>query len=159
MNRLKSCGLGAAAVSLLLSANASAAPLAQQYGAFGIVTYDPEPKTGYEAWAEENSITGAWDEKDASGIHNVFRYVFGVESGAFTNPPLIDIAFEDGKVVIKTPPVVNSEGVTVSVVESSDVAGKTVTATKAVDAAGSTEFTKDSAAASRFYRLKAEATE
>lgn len=159
MNRLKSCGLGAAAVSLLLSMNAAAATLAQQCGAFGIVTYDPEPKTGFEAWAENNGIAGAWNETDASGIHNVFRYVFGVESGAFTNPPLIDIAFEDGKVVIKTPPVANSDGVTVTVVESSDVAGKTVTATKAVDAAGNTEFTKDSAAASRFYRLKAEATE
>ena len=76
----------------------------------------------------------------------------------FTNPPLIDIAFEDGKVVIKTPPVVNSDGVTVSVVESSDVAGKTVTATKAVDASGSTEFTK-SAESPRFYRLSAEVTE
>ena len=56
--------------------------------------------------------------------------------------------------MIKTPPVVNSDGVTVSVVESSDVAGETVTATKAVDASGSTEFTK-SAEAPRFYRLKA----
>ena len=96
MSRLMSYGLGAAAVSLLLSMNASAAPLAQQRGVFGIVTYDPEPKSGYEAWAEENSIAGAWDEADDSGIHNVFRYVFNVRSGAFTNPPLIDIAFGDG---------------------------------------------------------------
>ena len=114
---------------------------------------------GYGAWAEDNGITGAWNEKDASGIYNVFRYVFGAPGGAFANPPLIDIALEDGKVVVKTPPVVNSDGVTVSVVESSDVAGETVTATKAVDASGSTEFTKDSTATSRFYRLSAEETE
>ena len=114
---------------------------------------------GYGAWAEDNGIAGAWNETDASGIHNVFRYVFGVPGGAFANPPLIDIALEDGKVVIKTPPVANSEGVTVSVVESSDVAGETVTETKAVDAAGRTEFAKDSAATSRFYRLSAEETE
>lgn len=37
------------------------------------------------------------------------------------------------------------------------LAGETVTATKAVDASGSTEFTK--AAASRFYRLSATMTE
>ena len=121
-----------------------------------ILQYWPE-KTGYETWAEENGITGAMDET-SGGIYNVFRYVFDVPSGAFAETPLIDIAFEDGKVVVKTPPVVNSDGVTVSVVESSDVAGKTVTATKAVDAAGSTEFTK-SAESPRFYRLKAEVTE
>ena len=81
-----------------------------------------------------------------------------VPSGAFEDTPLIDIAFEDGKVVVKTPPVVNSDGVTVSVVESSDVAGKTVTATKAVDATGSTEFDK-SAESPRSYRLSADVTE
>ena len=43
MSRLKSCVLGAAALSLLLSMNAVAAMLAQQSGAFGIVTYDPVP--------------------------------------------------------------------------------------------------------------------
>ena len=75
------------------------------------------------------------------------------------NPPLIDIAFEDGKVVIKTPPVVNSDGVTVSVVESGDVAGKTVTATKALGATGRAEFTPPGSATSRFNRLKAELTE
>ena len=43
MSRLKSCMLGAAALSLLFSMNAAAATLAQQCGAFGIVTYDPVP--------------------------------------------------------------------------------------------------------------------
>ena len=45
MNKLRvaSCGLRALAASLLLSVNASAATLARQFGAFGIVTYDPAP--------------------------------------------------------------------------------------------------------------------
>ena len=43
MSRLISCGLGAAVLSLTLSMNAAAATLAQQCGAFGIVTYDPVP--------------------------------------------------------------------------------------------------------------------
>ena len=158
MNRLKSCGLGAAAVSLLLSMNAAAATLAQQCGAFGIVTYDPEPKTGFEAWAENNGIAGAWNETDASGIHNVFRYVFDVTSGVFEETPLIDIDVEDDKVVVKTPPVVNSDGVTVSVVESSDVAGETITDTKELTEEGSAEFDK-SAATPRFYRLSADVAE
>jgi hypothetical protein len=43
MNKLRigSCSLGVAALALLLSAGASAVPLAQQCGAVGIVTYDP----------------------------------------------------------------------------------------------------------------------
>ena len=117
--------------------------------------YEPV-KNGYEAWAEENGITGAWDAT-SGGIHNVFRYVFGVPEGDLP-APIIDIALEDGQVVVKTPPVANLDGVTVSVVEYSDLACKTVTATKAVDAAGSTTFTK-SDGSMRFYRLKADATE
>ena len=42
MSRLTSCGLVAAA-ALMLSMDAAAATLAQQCGAFGIVTYDPVP--------------------------------------------------------------------------------------------------------------------
>ena len=116
-----------------------------------------EPLTGYAAWAEDNGITGAWNET-SGGIYNVFRYVFGQPTGVFPLITGIDVDVGESEVVITTSAVVNSDGVTVSVVESSDVAGKTVTATKAVDAAGSTEFTK-SAESPRFYRLKAEVTE
>ena len=55
---------------------------------------------------------------------------------------------------MKTPPVVNTSGYAVSVVESSDVAGKTVTERKSLDATGRTAFATGSAA-SRFYRLSA----
>ena len=161
MNRHKSCGLCAAAVSLLLSMNAAAATLAQQCGAFGIVTYDPEPKTGFEAWAENNGIAGAWNETDASGIHNVFRYVFGQPTGDF--PLITGIDVGESEVVITTTPlaVVNSDGVTVSVEESSDLAFavETVTDTQPLEPEGRAEFTKDPAAEFRFYRLKADVTE
>ena len=43
MSKYASYGLGVAALSLLLSASVEAVPLAQQYGAFGIVTYDSIP--------------------------------------------------------------------------------------------------------------------
>ena len=114
-----------------------------------------EPLTGYAAWAKNNGITGAMDET-SGGVYNVFRYVFDVPSGAFEGTPLIDIAFVDGKVVVKTPPVVNSDGVTVSVVESSDVAGTedVVSHTLEEAASGMTKYDD-----SRFYRLKAEETE
>ena len=105
---------------------------------------------GYGAWADANGVTGAWNET-SGGVYNVFRYVFNMTSG-YAGITGIDVG--ESNIVITTPAVANADGVTVSVVESSDVAGETVTATKAVDATGSTEFTKGDAA-SRFYRLSA----
>lgn len=154
--RILCYALGVVALALPLSMNASAATLAQLCGAFGIVTYDPAPVDGYAAWAEANGVTGEMGDKDANGIYNAFRYVFGQPTGDFALIAGIDVG--ESEVVITTPAVANSDGVTVSVVESSDLAGETVTATKAVDASGSTEFTK-SAETPRFYRLKAEVTE
>ena len=119
--------------------------------ASGSVTYDSSP---YENWAAANGVAGTWDTTDASGIHNVFRYVFGQPTGAFTNPPLIDIEIEGGNAVVITPPVSTTVGFAVSVVESCDVAGATVTRRKPLDATGRTEFPMGSAA-SRFYRLSA----
>ena len=110
--------------------------------------------TPYEAWAVANGVAGAWDETDALGIHNVFRYAFDKPTGAFENPPLLDIEIDGGNAVVKTPPVANTAGFTVSVVESSDVAGAAVTATKPLDATGRAEFPMGSAA-SRFYHLSA----
>ena len=119
--------------------------------ASGSVTYDSSP---YETWAAANGVAGAWDATDASGIHNVFRYLFDVPAGAITNPPLLDIAIEGGNAVVITPPVSNTVGFAVSVVESSDVAGAAVTRRKPLDATGRTVFPMGSAA-SRFYRLSA----
>ena len=122
-----------------------------------IVEY--EPPTAYEAWAAENGITGAWNET-SGGIYNVFRYVFGQPTDDF--PLITGIDVGESEVVITTPAVANSDGVTVSVVESSDLAGETVTATEALEedeAEGRAEFTKDPAAEFRFYRLKADVTE
>ena len=154
--RIVCYALGLAALALPLSMNASAATLAQQCGAFGIVTYDPAPVDGYAAWAEENGIDGEWDDM-SGGIYNAFRYVFGQPTGDYAL--ITGIAVGESEVVITTPAVVNSDGVTVTVVESSDVAGETVTDTKELTEEGRAGFTKDSAAESRFYRLKAEVTE
>jgi hypothetical protein len=114
----------------------------------------------YETWAEDNGITGAWNETDASGIYNVFRYVFDKPTDDF--PLITGIDVGESKVVITTTPlaVANGDGFTVSVVESSDLAFavETVTATEALEEGGRAEFTK-SAETPRFYRLKADVTE
>ncbi len=110
----------------------------------------------FTSWAEENGINGGFDEEDEDGVANVFRYVFDVPSGGFANPPMIDIAVEDGKVVVKTPPVVNAVNVTVSIEESSDVGGTAdVVSHPLEEAAAGLELS----GSSRFYRLSAEVTE
>ncbi len=75
-------------------------------------------------------------------------------TGAFTNPPFLDIAIEGDRVIVITSPVSNTVGFAVTVVESSDAAGAAVTAWKPLDATGRTEFPMGSAAL-RFYRLSA----
>ena len=118
---------------------------------FGVPVADP-----YAAWAAANGITGAWNEKDASGICNVFRYLFDVPSGEVK---IIDISFDaDGNVVITTVPVKNPEGFSVSVVETSDVEGKAVTNESGItDSSNTATFEKS--APGRFYRVKAERSE
>ena len=110
--------------------------------------------TAYEIWAAANGISGAWDETDALGVHNVFRFAFDKPTGAFEDPVMLDIAIEGGNAVVITPPVSNTVGFAVSVVESSDVAGAAVTRRKPLDATGRTVFPMGNAA-SRFYRLSA----
>lgn len=106
----------------------------------------------YAAWAAEHGITGAWDEADETGVYNVFRYLFDKATGDFR---IIDISFDaEGNVVITTAEVVNPEGFAVSVVETSDVAGNSVTDEKAIATSSNTAtFTKS--APVRFYRVKA----
>ena len=40
----------------------------------------------YAEWATLYGL-GAWAATDSLGIHNVFRYLFDVPTGAITNPP------------------------------------------------------------------------
>ena len=112
-------------------------------------------QSGYAAWAADNG-KGAWDEK-SDGVYNVFRYVFDVPSGT-AGTQITNIVVAGGTAVVMTPAVKNSEGVAVSVVESSDVAGASVKTTKPLDAAGTNTFSIGNDT-SRFYRLSATLTE
>ncbi|MCR5839658.1 MAG: DUF1565 domain-containing protein, partial [Kiritimatiellae bacterium] len=62
----------------------------------------PASTAGYPYWSWKWSF-GAWNEKGADGIYNVFRYAFDKPVGAFADPPLLGISFdEQGRAVIKT---------------------------------------------------------
>ena len=112
----------------------------------------------YSSWAAANGVNGAWDAKDESGIYNVFRYAFGVPTGTFSETPLIDIAFVDGKPVIKTPAVVNASGLTLSVEASDKIDGTGNVANYPLAASGTTTIEED-VRQSRFFRLKAMLTQ
>ena len=64
--RVLSSKLAVAALTLLLSASASAAMLARQSGAFGIVTYDPLPVT--ETQTTPVPVLYAWLDAHVPGV-------------------------------------------------------------------------------------------
>ena len=110
--------------------------------------------TAYEIWAAASGVSGAWDETDALGIHNVFRYAFDKPTGAFENPPLLDIAFAaDGTVLVLTPPLVNTTGFDFSLLATDDLDGANP-ATFPLDPSG-TNAVPASSSSARFFRLRA----
>ena len=113
------------------------------------------PQPDYKAWVTANGVAGGMGGKDANGLSNLFRYVFGVPEGDFEKP-LIDIAIEGDQVVVTTPEVANTKGVEVSIKESGDLAGteEVVNHTLEEAAAGMTKSD-----GSRFYRLSVEMAE
>ena len=110
---------------------------------------------GYADWAAANGVTGAWDATDASGIHNVFRYAFDKPTGAFDDPPLLDIAFDaDGRPVVLTPPLATTRGFSFSLLAAEDAAGTSNAVDYALDPSG-TNTIPVPAPPARFFRLKA----
>ena len=114
----------------------------------------PTPDNVYIVWAAANGITGAWDATDASGIHNVFRYVFGKPTGAFTNPLLLSISFDaSGNPVIHTPPLNQAAtGFDISILATDDLSGTGAT-TYPLNSSGETTLPATSTPA-RFFRLR-----
>ena len=110
--------------------------------------------SGYDAWAEENGLSGAWDATDANGIHNVFRYAFDKPTGDFA---LLGIEFNDaGKAVVVTPPLVNGEGFALSILATDRCDGEGAAATSyPLDPSGKTTI-DETVSGSRFFRLKAQ---
>ena len=100
-------------------------------------------------------MSGAWDEVDANGVANVFRYAFDKPTGAFTEPVLLDIAFnEQGKAVILTPPLVNTDGFTFTIEATDNVDGTGNAASYPLNASGETVI-DETGKTTRFFRLRA----
>ena len=117
------------------------------------ITATSRATSPYAAWAAASGISGAWDETDALGIHNVFRYAFDKPTGAFTNPPLLGIAFaSDGTALVLTPPLANTVGFDFSLLATDDLAGANP-ATSPLDPSGTNAVPATSSP--RFFRLRA----
>ena len=115
----------------------------------------PASTSGYPYWAWRWGL-GAWNEKGADGIHNVFRYAFDKPVGAFADPPLLGISFdEQGRAVIKTPPLVNGTGFDLSIL-ATDAPDAPLSGGTAypIDRSGSTTIDETDKPA-RFFRLRA----
>ena len=111
----------------------------------------------YAAWAADNGIAGAWNAKDADGIANVFRYLFGQPTGDFEDPPMLSIEVEDGgQLVARTPPVVYTNGFD-CVLSAADDPGWTDPTLHSLDPTGETDLPGEPPEDSRtrFFRLKA----
>ncbi len=85
----------------------------------------------FDAWkAEQNAgganITGNWNDTDANGVPNAFRYVFDRADAAFTG--VVIIGFEadgEGALAIQTLPIVNGKDVFTFTIVASDNADGT----------------------------------
>ena len=125
MNKLVSFGLGVAVLSLLLSVNASAATLARQCGAFGIVTYDLPPVAETQtttvpvpyAWLDAH-VTGVAYESEAyeaaaqttaANGRKVWEcYALGLDPADTTNDlRIVSIKLVDGKPKVEWEPKTN----------------------------------------------------
>ena len=107
----------------------------------------------YYAWSR--SGYGAWDAVNAKhGTYNVFLYAFGITpySPAFT---LLDITFdEQGRAVVKTPPLKNNVGFTFSIVAFDNPDGTGNDVTYPLDPSGETVI-DETGRTRRFFRLRA----
>ncbi len=121
------------------------------------LTYYRQPSSSYAEWAVESGIDGEWNEKDAGGVANVFRYVFEKAEGTFENPPLLIIEVDgNGQLVAETPRLVNTAGFECVLSAADDPEGKSNPATQALEADGTTVIQEQNTGSrTRFYRLKA----
>ena len=125
------------------------------------VQYTGGAESGYGAWAVSVGLAGKGTAAAMGGyglddkVANAFVYAFG---DAATNAPLMVISFnENGKPVITTPSLVRTEGMTLKILSTTDLAdwSNPEERTLTVGGNGKQTFNHESDP-QRFYKLKAE---
>ena len=115
--------------------------------------YEYQPQGGYASWAAQNGLGAA--DAVTDGQPNLVRYVFDRPTGAFS--PFTGISFQSGKPVVTLLPLVNTDGVTMKVLSTTNLTDWTSAEerTLTVDDNGRLTFDHESDP-QRFYKLKAE---
>ena len=124
------------------------------YRRFRLVVLSNGSLTGYAAWAALNGLGAA--DAVTDGQPNLIRYAFNVPSGAFS--PFTGISFNaSGKPVVTLLPLVNTDGVTVKVLSTTDLTDWSNPEVRTLTISDNGTLIFDHATdPQRFYRLKAE---
>lgn len=132
--------------------------LDDQYGYHSRTITNPSPPVDYVTWAAGNGIVGAWNDTDADGIANVFRYAFGVAEGT-DGLCILGLSFDElGRLVVLTPPLASTLGFDFSVSASDTPFWTNAPDLTPLSADGETVIDEvDTGAPTRFYKLQAEA--
>ena len=125
------------------------------------VQYSGGAESGYGAWAVSAGLAGKGTAAKMGGygldgkVANAFIYAFG---DAATNAPLMTISFdENGKPVITTPSLVRTEGMTLKILSTTDLADWSNPEERALTVGGNGKQTfNHESDPQRFYKLKAE---
>jgi hypothetical protein len=116
------------------------------------------PSSGYEAWADANSVIGEWNEI-TSGIYNVFRYAFDIPSDNTLLITNITVDAANNIATIYTWSVEDYESVTnefsLWVIASSEVDFTGTVTTNILDSSGKT-LIEELLSPCRFFRLEAD---
>ena len=110
--------------------------------------------TPYDTWAATNGLAAA--DAVTDGVPNLIRYVFNCPSGVCN--PFTEISFLNGKPVVKTLAPVHTDGVSMTLLSSTNLIdwSQAVELSPAVGPDGELVFEHDTADPVRFYRLKVE---
>ena len=124
------------------------------YRRFRLIVNSSGSLTGYAAWAALNGLGGPDEVTD--GQPNLIRYAFNVPRGAFS--PFTGISFNaSGKPVVTLLPLVNTDGVTVKVLSTTDLTDWSNPEVRTLTISDNGTLIFDHATdPQRFYRLKAE---
>ncbi len=111
----------------------------------------------YEEWASGNGVGSA--DAVVNGVANIFRYIFDKPTESFST--VSEISIGSSGVVLTLPTIVNTNGVTLTMLSTTNLTDWTSSAvterTVTVDSSGNVTF--EDADPSRFYRLKAALSE
>lgn len=110
----------------------------------------------YEAWAREQPVYLGGPAEKTGGVENAFRYAFGIPSEPFS--PILSVSLDaSGRPALAFPPVVNTNGVTLTLLSTTNLTDWTSAAVseRPLVLDGDGTMHPDDSGAVRFYRLKA----